>query len=123
MGILTEELIEIIVTEIVGAGCCVAACDGQKVHDIIATAFSESRKVEISFTGASDLTPAFLSSAVGQLYGIFPIELIESSLFFTDISEEDGIILKRVVERAKAYSENACFCRKALSDVLGGKDA
>lgn len=123
MGILTEELTKIIVTEIVGTDCCVAACDGQKVHDRIATAFSESRKVDISFAGTSDLTPAFLSSAVGQLFGIFPIELIESSLFFTDISEEDETILKRVIERAKTYSENAYSCRKALSDVLGGEDA
>ena len=51
MGILTEELIKIIVAEIVGTGCCVAACDGQKVHDRIAAAFCESRKVEISFAG------------------------------------------------------------------------
>ena len=96
---------------------------GKKIHDKIAEVFSEKRKVEISFTGAGDLTPAFLNSAVGQLYGTFSIELIESSLFFTDISEEDKIILKRVLERAKTYSENAYSCKKALNDVLGGEDA
>jgi hypothetical protein len=123
MGILTEELTKIIVIEIIGTGCCVAACDGQKIHDKIAASFSERRKVEISFTGTSDITPAFLNSVVGRLYETFPIKLIESSLFFTDISEEDEIILKRVLERAKTYSKNAYSCRKALSDVLGGEDA
>ena len=123
MGILTEELTKIIVTEIIETGFCVAACDGQKVHDRIAAAFSENRKVEVSFAGTSDITPAFLNSAVGQLYGTFPIELIESSLFFVDIPEEDEVVLKRVIERAKIYFENAYSCRKTLSDVLGGEDA
>lgn len=123
MGILTEELTKLIVAEIVGTDCCVAACDGHKVHDRIAEAFNESRKVEISFAGTNDITPAFLNSAVGQLYQKFSIELIENSLFFTDISEEDEIILKRVLERAKTYFVNTYSCKKALNDVLGGEDA
>lgn len=123
MGILTEELTKLIVSEIIGTDCCVAACDGHKIHDRITAAFNENRKVEVSFAGTSDLTPAFLNSAVGRLYVTFPTELIESNLFFTDISEEDEIILKRVLERAKIYSENAYSCKKALSDVLGGEDA
>jgi STAS-like domain of unknown function (DUF4325) len=123
MGMYTEELKKIIVVEIVGTDCCVAACDGRKLHDKISVALRESVKMEVSFAGISDLTPAFLNSAVGQLYGIFSIELIERSLFFTDISEEDEIILKRVIERVKTYSENACSFRKAFSDVLGGEDA
>ena len=123
MGILTEERIKIIVIETAGDNCCVAVCDGQKVHDRIAAAFCENKKVELSFAGTSDLTPAFLNSAVGQLYGRFPPESIESSLLFIDISGEDEIILKRVIRRAKTYFEHAYSCRKALREVLGGEDA
>lgn len=123
MGIPTEERIKIIVAETAGDDCCVAACDGQKVYDRIAAALTEKKQVELSFVGTSEITPAFLNSALGQLYGIFPAELIDNNLFFTDILKEDEIILKRVLERAKTYSENAPFCRKALSDVLGGGDA
>ena len=94
MGIITEERVKINVFETAGANCCVAACDGQKVHDRIAAAFCENKKVELSFAGTSDLTPAFLNSAVGQLYGSFPAESIENNLSFTDILEEDEIILK-----------------------------
>jgi hypothetical protein len=90
MGILTEEWTKIIITETAGADCCVAACDGQKVHDRIVVALCENKEVELSFT---------------------------------DIPEEDEIILKRVIDRAKTYFENANSCRKALSDVLGGEDA
>jgi hypothetical protein len=123
MGILTEERTKIIVAETAGTNCCFAACDGQKVHDRIVTALYEYKEVKLSFAGISDITPAFLTSAVGQLYGSLSAELIEGNLSFTDILEEDEVILKRVIERAKDYFENAYFCRKALSDVLGGEDA
>jgi hypothetical protein len=123
MGIPTEERTKIIISETSGADCCVAACDGQKVHDRIVIALCENKEVELSFIGASDITPAFLNSSVGQLYGSFSAELIECNLSFTNMLEEDEIILKRVIERAKTYFENAYSCRKALSDVLGGEDA
>jgi hypothetical protein len=93
------------------------------VHDKIAAALLENKVVELSFAEAEDLTPAFLNLAVGQLYGCFPAELIESSLLLIDISEEDELILKRVIERAKTYFEHEYSCRKALRDVLGGEDA
>ena len=122
MGIPTEERIKINVFETVGENCCVAACDGQKIYEIITAALCENKKIELSFAEASELTPAFLNSAIGQLYGCCPVDRIESSLLFTDISEEDEIILKRVIERAKTYFERAYTCRKALKDVLGGEE-
>lgn len=121
-GILTEERVKINVFETAGENCCVAVCDGQKVYNIITAALCEDKKIEISFADVNELTPVFLNSAIGQLYGCFPAEQIESSLLFTDISEEDEIILKRVIERAKTYFEHAYLCRKALKDVLGGEE-
>lgn len=123
MGIITEERVNINVFETTGANCCVAACDGKKIYDRIVAAFCENKKVELSFAGTSDPTPAFLNSAVGQLYGSFHAESIESNLSFTNILEEDEIILKRVIERAKTYFEHAYSCRKMLRDALGGEDA
>lgn len=123
MGIITEEKIKMNVVETAGENCCVAACDGQKIYDKVAAAFSENKKVELSFAGTSDLTPAFLNSAVGQLYGYFPAETIESSLSFTEISEEDEAILKRVIERAKTYFGHEQSYKKALNDVLEDEDA
>jgi len=122
MGILTEERVKINVFETAGENCCVAACDGQKVYDKITAVLCENKKIELSFADTNELTPAFLNSAIGQLYGRFPAEQIESNLLFTDISEEDKTILKRVIERAKTYFEHAYTCRKALKDVLGGEE-
>ena len=123
MGILTEERVKINVFEIAGENCCVAACDGQKVYEIIKAVLCENKKIDLSFAYVNELTPTFFNSAIGQLYGCFPAEQIESNLLFMDISEEDEIILKRVIERAKTYFEHAYACRKALKDVLGGEDA
>ena len=122
MGMLTEERVKIIVFETAWENCCVAACDGKKVYDLITAELCENKKIELSFAEVSEITPAFLNSAIGQLYGCFPAEQIESSLLFTDISAEDETILKRVIDRAKTYFEHAYTCRKALKDVLGGEE-
>jgi hypothetical protein len=66
MGILMEERVNVF--ETAGENCCVAAC-GQKVYDIITAALCENKKIELSFAEVSELTPAFLNSAIGQLYG------------------------------------------------------
>lgn len=123
MGKSEEEKVKIKIIETAGINCCVAACDGQKVHDRIADAFHKNSKVELSFAETNELTPAFLNAAVGQLYGIFQAELIEKSLSFTDIDPENETALKRVMERAKGYFEHAYPCRKAFRDVIGGEDA
>ena len=72
MGILTEERVKINVFETAGENCCVAACDGQKVYEIIKAALCENKKIELSFAYVNELTPTFLNSAIGQLYGCFP---------------------------------------------------
>lgn len=56
------------------------------------------------------------------MYGSFPKEFIRDNLAFTDIDAEDEIILKRVLERAKCYFENADHYRKAVREVMGGED-
>jgi hypothetical protein len=123
MGKVTEERVKIRISETAENNFCVAACDGQKVHDRIEDAFRKNRKVELSFAEMDELTPAFLNAAVGQLYGTFPAELIEKNLSFTDLDPEDEVVLKRVMERAKGYFEHAYSCRKAIRDVIGGDDA
>jgi len=123
MGKAREVKVKIKIIEAAGINCCVAACDGQKVHDRIADAFRKNSEVELSFAETDELTPAFLNSAVGQLYGTFSVEMIEKSLSFTNIDPEDEVILKRVMERAKGYFEHEYSCRKAFRDVIGGEDA
>ncbi len=89
--------------EIVGSAYCVAAEDGQKVHDQIVLALNKDLNVKISFTNIERLTSAFLNVAVGQLYGEFSDELLRSRLSVTDIEPDDRDLLKRVIDTAKLY--------------------
>jgi hypothetical protein len=103
-GILEmDKPITLNIFEIVGSEYCVAADDGQKVHDQIVRALKNDLKVKISFNNIERLTSAFLNVAIGQLYGEFPEELLRSNLSVTDIEPDDLDLLKRVIDTAKLY--------------------
>jgi hypothetical protein len=97
------EEVNIRITEAAGGRLCVASGDGEKIFTLIAEALKEGRKVHLSFQNVSSLTSAFLNGAVGQLYGMFPEELIRKSLRVSDMAPEDLALLKRVVDTAKIY--------------------
>lgn len=107
------------VTEIVGYGLCVSSEDGQKLFDQINTRFKELQKVSLSFQDVTNLTSAFLNTAIGQLYGNFSEEFIRENLSVADIENDDAVILKRVVDRAKDYFKNPIPYKKAAKDVIG----
>ncbi len=119
-----SDQIELSVVGIVGSGFCVASEDGEKVHAAIVSALREGKKVVLSFKGVTDLTSAFLNSAVGQLYsGEFPEELIRQQLCPpTNASQEDLLLLKRVVERAKEFFRNPEPFHQAAAKAMGEDD-
>ena len=115
---MTDEL-TIRVYEIVGTPLCVASDDGQKVHDQIAGALRNGRRVIISFHNVESLTSAFLNAAIGQLYGSFKEENIREQVCVEDMESDDLALLKRVVETAKEYFRDPKRFKDATSEVLG----
>ena len=115
--------IVILIFELVGSGICVSSDDGQKVHDQIAAAFREGKKVKLSFLNVDSLTSAFLNAAIGQLYGEFSEEVIRASLAVAEMEQDDLALLKRVVETAKAYFSDPERFKKAREDALEESDA
>lgn len=115
--------IVIMVFEVVGSGICVSSDDGQKVHDQIAAALREGKKIKVSFLNVASLTSAFLNAAVGQLYGEFSEETIRASLTVAEMEQEDLALLKRVVETAKEYFSNPERFKKAREEALEERDA
>jgi len=111
--------INLSVFEIVGSPLCVASDDGQKVHDRIAAALKEGRKVSLSFLNVTSITSAFLNAAIGQLYGECSEEAIRANLQVTDMAQDDLALLKRVVDTAKAYFKDREGFRRAVNEVLG----
>jgi hypothetical protein len=114
-----SDQMELSVVGIVGSGFCVASEDGEKVHAAIASALRERKKVVLSFNGVTDLTSAFLNSAIGQLYSEFGEDEIKANLSVTDTTADDRHVLKRVVDRAKQFFRNAGPFHQAAAQVMG----
>src|ERR1700690_36485 len=98
-----SDVVELSAFEIVGSALCVASDDGQKVHDRIAIALRDERRVNLSFLNVKSITSAFLNAAIGQLYGEFPEDKIRANLHVSNAAPEDLALVKRVVDTAKVY--------------------
>lgn len=107
------------VVKVVGDSICVTDEDGGKVYDVIKDALSDEKKIIISFDGVTDLTSAFLNNAIGQLYGNFNEAFIKSKLSVTDMSKNDVVILRRVVERAKSFFDDPDHYIRVVNAFLG----
>jgi len=118
---MSDEL-AIRVYEVIGNTLCVASDDGQKVHDRIAAALREGRNVVVSFRNVNSLTSAFLNAAIGQLYDSFSEDEIRAKVRVEDMEQDDLVLLKRVVETAKAYFKDPERFNDAAREVLGDDD-
>lgn len=110
------------VFDVVGGPLCVSTDDGQTVHDKIAPLLREGRRVAVSFANVDTIISAFLNAAIGQLYGEFPEERIRELLSLRDMTSEDLLLLKRVVDNAKAYFANRREFDEAWRQEVGVED-
>jgi len=118
---MTEQ-VTIRVFEVVGSDLCVASGDGQKVYEQIKAVLKEGRRVELSFHNVESLTSAFLNAAVGQLYGEFTENQIREGLKVSDMEQDDMVLLKRVVDTAKAYFKDPDRFTKTMNEELEEED-
>ena len=66
-----QESMRLSVLDETGTSLCVASDDGHALYGRLARALDSGRRTVLSFRGVNTLTPAFLSAAIGQLYGRF----------------------------------------------------
>jgi len=117
----TNSTIQIQVANIIGDVYAVEAEEGQKVYEIVKKAFEENRKVILSFLNIEMMTTAFLNAAIGQLYSDFSEETVKERLRVENISESGKVLLKRVVDTAKLfYNDAATFQRmqQSINEIL-----
>lgn len=112
------ESIKVSVFAIVGSPLCVASSDGQEVYERLNAAFEANRKVTLSFHNVTALTSAFLNAAIGQLYGTFSEDKIQSSLEMENMEKDDEDLLERVVENAKQYFKDPERFNQAIRETL-----
>ena len=107
--------VKLSIASITGGGICVAASDGNKVHDAIKAEIDRGSRVTISFSGVTRMTTAFLNAAVGQLYGEFTEEHIRRQLAPpVDVEKLALHRLKLVVDRAKKFFKDPNVVKTAF---------
>jgi len=112
------ENITIKIVNTIGDVYGVEAEDGQKVFELIIKAFSDNKKVTISFQNIEMLTTAFLNTAVGQLYNNFEEDYIKDNLKVSEISESGKVALKRVVDTAKLYYKDPEALKRSIDEII-----
>jgi len=91
------------VRDFTGCPFAVSAEDGQRLHDAIAPELKEGNPVVLSFAGIETVIAAFLSAAIGQLYGEMAREDIDARLSTRDLCGDELEVFHRVVANSKRY--------------------
>jgi hypothetical protein len=112
------EPVFISVREIVGDPLCIATDDGDRVRERIAPPLREGRRVILSFGGVEMVIPAFLSSAIGQLYGEFSEAQVDSLVVVQDLPEGIHPIIESSRHWAKAYYRDPVAYERTIQEVL-----
>ena len=112
------EPVFISVRETVGGPLCIATGDGDRVRERIAPHLREGRRIVISFAGIEMVIPAFLSSAIGQLYGEFSEAQVDSLVVVQDLPEGIRPIIESSRRWAKAYYRDPMAYERAIQQVL-----
>ncbi|MCY4569100.1 MAG: STAS-like domain-containing protein [Candidatus Poribacteria bacterium] len=117
-----SENVRISMFEIVGSPFCVATDDGEKVHKHLDAALKANQKVVLSFHNVTALTSAFLTTAIGELYGTFSEEKIHFLLKVEDAEPSDIALLDRVIRNTKLYFKDPQRFNQIFQEVLGDDD-
>jgi len=112
------EPVFISVRDIVGGPLCVATEDGDRVRERIAPPLREGRRIVLSFAEVEMVIPAFLSSAIGQLYGEFSEAQVDSLVVVQDLRERNQPIIETSRLWAKAFYRDPVAYEKTIQEVL-----
>lgn len=117
------EHVRLKIYDIVGSPIWVSTEDGQKVYDKIVEVFQSGRGVELSFTNHQVVITAFLNAAIAQLYsGDFSEEFLRTHLAFTELGEDDQVMIDRAVANARRYFANRKGYDQAWKDTVDEGD-
>lgn len=108
------------VKELINRDSAVSSDDGETVYNNILEAIKEEYIVELDFSEITIMTTAFLNSAIGQLYSMFSSDELNTSLKLKNVAEEDGILFKKVIDRAKQYQANKKGFEDSANNAIYG---
>ena len=108
------------VSEIIKSDTAVSASDGDLVFIEIDKLISKNNTVDLDFSDIQMLITAFLNAAIGQLYSKYEGDQLNKLLKLSNVADEDKILFKKVVERAKEYFANKKNFEDTANDAIYG---
>lgn len=106
---------------IINRDTAVSSDDGESVYDEIVKCINGNCIAELDFSGIEILTTAFLNSAIGQLYNTYSSEQLNTTLKLKNVADEDRILFKKVIERAKEYFANKKGFEDSANKAIYGR--
>jgi hypothetical protein len=103
---MDSEVKELIIKELISRDTAVSSDDGEIIYKAIIECIEKGNIAELDFSEIIILTTAFLNSAIGQLYNTYSSDQLNNSLRLKNVADEDRILFKKVIERAKEYFAN-----------------
>lgn len=91
------------ITDITGTPFCVTSEQGDSVREEFEKYLQSGNKVSISFEEIRLVTSAFLNTAIGALYQDLSVADVSEHLSVENITPNDRVILKCVLDTAKQY--------------------
>lgn len=113
-----SEPVVIPVYEIVGGPFCVATEDGDRIRERTLPVLREGRRAILSFAGIDMVIPAFLSSAISQLYGALPEAQVDSHVEIQGLPMDAAGVVERSREWAKIYYRDPLAFQRVIQAVL-----
>jgi hypothetical protein len=106
-------------SNLVGSRFCVSCESGQELYQAIEAALRCGKYTYVSFGDISEISSAFLESAIGRLYqGKFTREELKEKLHILGLSDDDQFILDMVIDRVEDYRKNRDYFEAIMNEVL-----
>jgi hypothetical protein len=100
--------------EKLGSTAAVSSEDGQQLYTLIMKALNNNVLLNLDFNNIELITPTFINAAIGQLYNTFESQFLRKHLRVEKMENDDLVLLKKVVDRAKEYFKN----KKTVEDGI-----
>lgn len=111
--------ITINIYEHIGSSAAVSSEDGEILFNLLTKSFEQKMEVILDFANIELITSTFLNASIGQLYSGYTSQFLRPHLKVANMDKEDMELLKKVVERAKAYFKDRKGLEKNIKEVLG----
>lgn len=106
--------------EKLGSTAAVSSEDGEQLFALITKALNNNVFLILNFNNIELITSTFLNAAIGQLYNNFTSQFLRKHLHLENMDNDDLLLLKKVVERAKDYFENRKIVEDGIKEGLNG---